>query len=670
MKKEKLIELLPVEQLHENKKNIHRRDENKNLIEKENKNDFEIDDEEISDLITNEKKGKNYNKLLKKNLKDNEEIIKAELELKKRFVKTYGRCELIRKSLKFSLQNWKFQMYNQLNTFINQMFNIFLPATEAKLVTAITSTINYEELKIATKNFLALLTVKLIISELMQYFAYKFIKTYAISYRNLVMDNVAEKDIEFFDVFKTGELKDKIISSEQCLNNNFLFRTITLFQYFGKFLFITYILFSFEKSLAIAHFILFLIKFGWDQLMNNYFEFRNFKKRTRNKDIYSNAIQEFLVNIRLIKSFATETYELEKLENIKQKLNRPVFDVQSLLNQIGKTIQTISETIILFIVGKRVIMGEMSFGAYTLFHNYSKQMKETIKNIRNSYEEYRKMFENWTNFFQIYDYKPKIISRKNITLEIIEGEIEFKNVTFAYPLKPDVNVLQNLSTKIEKGKVVAIVGHSGSGKSTISNLIQRFYDPNEGMITLDGINLKDFNLSWLRKNIGLVSQEPTLYSTTIEDNVTYGITEYSIERFKKVCELSNIDKFVNDKSLFPDGYKTLVGEKGATVSGGQKQRIAIARALMKNSKILLFDEATSALDAESENEVQTAIDNIIKEKGITTIIIAHRLSTIKNADYILFMDRGKIIEKGTHKELIELNGEYKKLVRRQLETVD
>ena len=354
-------------------------------------------------------------------------------------------------------------MYNQLNTFINQMFNIFLPAAEAKIVTAITSTFNYEQLKISTKNYLILLTIKLIISELMQYFAYKFVKSDAITYRNIVMDNIIEKDIEFFDVFKTGELKDKIISSEQCLNNNFLFRTITLIQYFIKFLFITYILFGFEKSLAIAHFILFLISFGWDQLMNNYFEFRNFKKRTRNKDIYSNAIQEFLINIRLIKSFGTEKNELEKLYNIKNKLNRPVFDIQSLLNQVGKTIQAISQTIILFIVGKRVILGEMSFGAYTLFYNYSKQIKQTIKNIRNSYQEYQKMFENWQNFFQIYDYKPKIISRKNISLEIVEGEIEFKNVTFAYPLKPDVKILNKLSTKFEKGKVIAIVGHSGSG---------------------------------------------------------------------------------------------------------------------------------------------------------------------------------------------------------------
>ena len=685
MDSEKEIELMPVDEQHSRGRGSrrggrgrgrgrgHGRERyNNRFNDEETLNDSEDreEKEESLELISGENKGKIISRLVKKNSKDDEEIIKAELEQKKKFIKSYGKCELIRKSLKFSLQNWKYQMYNQINTFMHQMFSIFLPATQAKLVTAITSTKNYDELKTSTKNYLFLLTFKLVVSELMQFIDYYYVKSEALSYRNLVMENIAEKDIEFFDIYKSGELKERISSSEECLNNNFLFRTITLIQHLGKFIFVTYYLFSFTKSLTIAYLITFILKFAWDQLMNNYFEFRNFRKRMKNRDIYSNSLQEFLSNIRLIKSFATEKYELKKLEEVKNKLNRPVFDVQGFFNQIGQFIHTISETVILFIVGKRVILGEMTFGDYTLFQEYSKQMKGTFNSIKNSYEEYRKMFEGWTHFFEIYDYKPKIISRKNYIPENIEGEIEFKNVTFAYPLKPDVNVLKNLSTKIEKGKVVAIVGHSGSGKTTISNLIQRFYDPKEGSITIDGIDLRDFNLAWLRRTIGFVAQEPTLYSTTIEDNVTYGVTEYTLEEFQKVCELSNIDKFVSDKSLFPSGYKTLVGEKGARVSGGQKQRIAIARALMKNSKILVFDEATSALDAESENEVQTAIDNIVKEKGVTTIIIAHRLSTIKNADYILFMNKGQIIEQGTHKELTELNGEYKKLVQRQLETVD
>ena len=201
---------------------------------------------------------------------------------------------------------------------------------------------------------------------------------------------------------------------------------------------------------------------------------------------------------------------------------------------------------------------------------------------------------------------------------------------------------------------------------TISNLIQRFYDPNDGKITLDNIDIKDYNIRYLRKNIGFVAQEPILNSGTIEENIIYGVDSYKKDYFEEVLKLSNINSFVNNKNLFPEGLKTLVGERGVKVSGGQKQRIAIARALMKNSKILVFDEATSALDAESEAEVQRAIENIAKKKDITIVIIAHRLSTIINADTIAVLNKGNIVEFGNHKELIEKDGEYKKLFQKQL----
>ena len=197
-------------------------------------------------------------------------------------------------------------------------------------------------------------------------------------------------------------------------------------------------------------------------------------------------------------------------------------------------------------------------------------------------------------------------------------------------------------------------------------MIQRFYEPNDGNIFIDNINIKDFNLDWLHQNIGLVSQEPLLCNGTIEYNITYGVKEYTMNKLENVCEISRVDEFLKDKRLFPEGLKTMIGERGTNISGGQKQRIAIARAIMKDVKILIFDEATSALDAESESEVQLALDNIIKNKKITTIIIAHRLSTIRNADKILFINKGEIVESGTHNELIELNGEYKKLVSKQL----
>ena len=336
-----------------------------------------------------------------------------------------------------------------------------------------------------------------------------------------------------------------------------------------------------------------------------------------------------------------------------------LFNVISSLSNIG-------DYFLLFYIGNLVISGKLSFGQYTIFENYFKNFEEEFEDLHSSFEKYNKYLADWKNFFDLYDIKPKIISNKNYIPEKIEGKIKFDEVKFSYPLNPDIKILNNLSFSIEPGKILALVGYSGSGKSTISNLIQRFYDSNDGNIYIDDINIKDFNLDWLHKNIGFVSQEPSLCNGTIEYNITYGVKEYTLNKLENICEISRVNEFLKNKRLFPEGLKTIVGDRGTNVSGGQKQRIAIARAIMKDVKILIFDEATSALDAESESEVQLALDNIIKTKKITTIIIAHRLSTIRNSDKILFLSKGEIIESGTHDELIELNGEYKKLVAKQM----
>ena len=282
----------------------------------------------------------------------------------------------------------------------------------------------------------------------------------------------------------------------------------------------------------------------------------------------------------------------------------------------------------------------------------------------------------WRKFLEFFDIEPKIFSKKDAMIiengnkENKEGlDIEFKNVDFSYPTKSDVQIFKNLSFKIPSGKVVAFVGYSGSGKTTITSLLQRFYDPNEGEIKLNDINIKDLNLEWLRKNIGIVSQEPILNSSTIKENILYGVdpSNYSNALFKSVCDLSHVSDFVENKSQFPLGYDTLCGERGVTLSGGQKQRIAIARALITNARILIFDEATSALDAENEYIVQNSINDIVKKRNVTSIIIAHRLSTIKSADCIYVLNKGKICEFGTHKELVEKNGIYKQLIQNQID---
>ena len=587
-------------------------------------------------------------------------------KLKSRYLRHYTRCELITKSIRFSLQNWKMNVYNQLNNFLSQFFSMYGPVYNARLIDAITKQKDADQLYIAFKSYILFLFIKLIATEGMQLFAYLFIRESVFSYRSIIMETIASKDIEFFDLFKTGELVERIKTCESCIENNFLFRTIALLQHICKFIFIAYYLYHYSFSLTLTYVVVFIIKFIYDYILTKFTQYRNHRQRMKNMDMYSNHLNEFITNMRLIKSFSTERDEVAKLRELKLKCTPPLMGIQNFLFKVGEFINNSSETLILFIAGYQTINGAMSYGNLVVFQNYSGQLRNTFRQIQNAFDEYQRQFEGWTRFFEIYDYVPKIISRKNVELQCMEGKIVFDNVSFAYPLKPEVTVLNSLSFTIEPGKVVAIVGHSGSGKTTVSNMLQRFYDPHEGVITIDNVDIRDYNIAWLRRQIGFVAQEPALYSGTIEENITYGVKHYSTERFNEVCKLANVDVFVKDTSLFPDGYKTLVGERGSKVSGGQKQRIAIARALMKDAKVLVFDEATSALDAESENEVQRAIDNVVKEKKITTLIIAHRLCTIKNAGVIMFLSKGRVIEMGTHKELIERDGEYKKLVQRQL----
>jgi ATP-binding cassette subfamily B (MDR/TAP) protein 1 len=218
---------------------------------------------------------------------------------------------------------------------------------------------------------------------------------------------------------------------------------------------------------------------------------------------------------------------------------------------------------------------------------------------------------------------------EGVKLPSVKGTIEFRNITFSYPTRQETNVLEGFSLTVEAATTVALVGSSGCGKSTTVQLVERFYDPAEGAVTLDGHDLRDLNVHWLRQQIGLVSQEPALFACTIRENIAYGSPGANQEQIEEAAKKANAHNFIVS---FPDGYNTNVGDKGAQLSGGQKQRIALARVLVKNPQIMLLDEATSALDSESEKAVQEALDNVLAEKKRTTIVIAHRLSTIRNAD--------------------------------------
>jgi ATP-binding cassette, subfamily B (MDR/TAP), member 1 len=253
----------------------------------------------------------------------------------------------------------------------------------------------------------------------------------------------------------------------------------------------------------------------------------------------------------------------------------------------------------------------------------------------------------------------------------ISGKIELKDISFAYPSRPETLICRDYNLMIDAGQVLALCGMSGCGKSTIINLLLRFYDPQRGEVLIDGKNSNQMNIRWLRSKIGYVGQEPVLFSGTIAENIAYGLdlhyeanltAEGIRQRVIEAAKLSNAHEFIE---LFPSGYETSVGSNGVALSGGQKQRIAIARALVKRPAILLLDEATSALDATSEQMVQQSIDSLQQSRAQTTIIIAHRLSTIRNADRILVVDKGEVVEVGTHETLLSNGGLYSVLWNKQ-----
>jgi len=253
-----------------------------------------------------------------------------------------------------------------------------------------------------------------------------------------------------------------------------------------------------------------------------------------------------------------------------------------------------------------------------------------------------------------------------LTKEKLTGKISINHLSFSYPSKPDVEVLSDVNLQINAGEAVAFVGVSGSGKTTLSYLLQNLYTPTQGKISIDGEDIRDYDLTWLHHQMGYVPQDPYLFDRTVEKNISYGIADgYTPEQIEKALALSN-SKFILNKEKFPDGIKTKLGSGNTQLSGGQKQRIAIARAFIKDPKVLILDEPTSALDGESESKVQKAIDELVALGDRTVIVIAHRLSTIINCHKIVVFDDGRIVEQGTHKELMGKDGAYKKLFEFQI----
>jgi subfamily B ATP-binding cassette protein MsbA len=371
---------------------------------------------------------------------------------------------------------------------------------------------------------------------------------------------------------------------------------------------------------------------------------------------------EVLTGNRVVKIFGGYDYELDRLINVDEwnrKQNLKLIRSRSLGVAVTQVIFGIGVAGVIYAAGIESVNGNLSPGSFMSFFGAMMLMLQPLRRITNINATLQRGIAAGDSLFSIID-EPDEVDSGSFTSDKVAGTVEFKNVGFSYTAD-NQPVLAGVSFKVEAGKSIAIVGHSGSGKSTLVSLLPRFYDADSGEILLDGTSIRDYALANLRENISLVSQDIVLFNDSIENNLAYGqLRRRSRAEILQAAEAAHVMDFVKD---LPDGFATMVGDRGVLLSGGQRQRVAIGRALLKNAPILILDEATSSLDTKSERRIQEALEKLMENR--TTLVIAHRLSTVESADQIIVLDQGRIIESGTHFELLAAGGHYAALYRMQ-----
>ena len=484
-------------------------------------------------------------------------------------------------------------------------------------------------------------------------------------YRSLM-----EKDIEYYDSKKVGEISNKLNTDITTLKvlavtnvSGLVNRGFTLV---GSFIFMM----NLSPGLAFLAAILTLPRVGVVYYFKDYFK-EGHKVISKLRGETNSVATEALSSMRTIKAFSGESKELKKYVKSFGNFmdaNRDL-SYKETLYYLGLHFLRIILFCSITLYGVFLVKNT-DLTAYQLsrligyarqFSQASVVLEENIKRIVSSVGGAQRIFKE-------LDAKPKIFCNKEAIISEKDGlrsDISLKNVSFSYSTKPDVQVMNNVNLTIKKGEHIAIVGESGGGKSTLISLLQRLYDPVQGEIRIGNHNIKDIDYKWLRSRIGVIPQEPVLFSGTIEENIVYGVDVYGDDDVDKAMNGAHMKKFVNDKSLFPEGLQSNVGERGNKLSGGQKQRVAIARALIKKPDILILDEATSSLDAESEHQVMEGLGKFVKSQKQTVIIVTHRLSTIKHCDRIIVFKNGDIVEEGAHDELLLRDGAYTNLINSQ-----
>ncbi len=539
--------------------------------------------------------------------------------------------------------------------FIASLCDLVYPMMTRQLVNDSIPNENLRMIVIFAITLLIIFIIKAACAYFMQYWGHIVGVRMQGDMRSHIFRHLQKLPNSFFDNNKTGDIMSRIINDLMDISElahhgpEDLF--ISIVMLIGSFAILCTI--NVPLTIVIFAFIPFIV---WFTLYQRKKMNEAFLKNKVETGVVNASLENSISGIKISKAFVSHKSEEEKFEkgnakfiNAREKAYKVMAEYSSgagfgidILNYVGLIGGGVFTLIRVINVG--------DFIAYMLF---IKLFTEPIKKLINFMEQFQDGITGFQRYLEIMSENREKDKKNAIELENVKGEIEFKNVDFSYEGK---NVLKNISAKISKGKILALVGESGGGKTTFCNLIPRFYEVDSGDILIDNKSIYDIKLDSLRENIGIVQQEVFLFTGTIRENMLYGKIDATEEELLRAAKMANIHEFIN---TLPEGYDTYIGERGVKLSGGQKQRISIARVFLKNPPILILDEATSALDNVTERIIQESLEKLCA--GRTTIIVAHRLSTIKNADEIIVLGNSGIIEQGTHEELIKKQGAYNKL---------
>jgi len=567
------------------------------------------------------------------------------------------------RAIKFAALNKKLMVFAMITVFLATSMNIFIPLVFKLLFDLVGNTLQVGHTSAVPLSFWPLIALYggLIISgdllgQLETYASTIWYNKTRAELSKLAYRHLESLSLNYFESNSTGKIKERIDKGVWDLNDIIDDALTTILPQFvfiivaAIILFTVNAIFGMVLLLSVPLFVIISLRFtpGLMKIQDGV--------RDSNEKL-SGMMTESIINIKTIKSYATEDRHF--MAFTKQLIDAITRDISYSIRRIFMNIfralvMDFSQIVIIGLGIYWTLIGNITLGTFMLAWQYMNRSLQPLWYVTRSIDDIQKKMRSVRRVFELLDTKPEIEDSENAsTLKVKKGEINFKNVTFSYK-KHDV--IKNLSLDVPPGKVLAIVGKSGSGKTTLVKLLSRFYDVQKGTIVIDDQNLCVVTQRSLREKIGVVLQDSILFNDTVANNIAYSRPSATKTEILAAAKMANADIFIDG---LPDGYKTIVGERGVKLSGGEQQRINIARAILKNPPILVLDEATSSLDSESEMLIQEALWRLIE--GKTTIIIAHRLSTVMKADLIVVMDKGKIVETGTHDDLVDQKGIYSRL---------